>query len=384
KELSGAGGAFKLGQALLADLEVPGYLNFLKWQLGLVALATVADCVSLLGENRTLVKYGLLVLAQTRRFGLRELLRVAGIKPVCDVQNLCTNLDSFALGFMLAPRINAAGRMEHANTAYDLLVTESENEARWLAQRLDDKNKERQSETEKLIRQTESGLKNLKKAALIFAGGANYASGILGLVAGRLADRYFKPAFIFGQDGELVKGSARAPEGFNLIAALEKSKALFVEFGGHPRAAGFVLRQENLGRLEEALNKAMRQQAAQLPPPVLCIDVELELADRKKLADVWHFLEKCAPFGQDNEEPVFLSKNLMVKNSRNVGNGEGHLKLDLANQKGDIFPAIGFGLAPRAAEAPIGSQLDVVYKILPDEWNGEKRLSLKLVDFKVI
>lgn len=384
KDLSGAGVAYKLCQALLDEFKVVGAETFLKWQLDLVALATVADCVSLMGENRTLVKFGLLVLAQTKNFGLRCLMKKANIKPVCDVKNLCTNLDSFSLGFLLAPRINAAGRMDHANTAYELLMTQSKQEARWLAERLDDNNKKRQSETEKLIRKIEKNLQTKKEEVIIFEGGADFASGIVGLVAGKVAEKYFKPAFIFGFEGDLVKGSARAPGNFNLIEMLEEGADLFVEFGGHPKAAGYSLKKENLNKFKAHLEQAVKKQLKKLSSPELAIEVELKLKGNRDLWELWKYLEKFSPFGTDNQEPVFLTSGLTVLNVRMVGNGNGHLKLELESSEkpGEIFNAIGFFMSERQDEIKIGQKIDVVYRLLKDEWNGEKRLSLKLVDFK--
>ena len=382
KDLAGAGVAFKVAHALLQTLEKPNLINWLKWQLDLVALATVGDCVSLTGENRMLVKYGLMVMAQTRRLGLRELLRVCGLQPVCNQQELTCNLDAFTLGYLLAPRINAAGRMDHANTAYELVMTESTNEAKWLAERLNDKNKERQAETEKLTRKAETMLRG-KTEPFIFEGGAEFSLGLAGLVAGKLAERHFKPALIYGEDGELIKGSVREHGGYNIIELFKKTEDLFVEYGGHPAAAGFALKKERLKEFRQRFAQAVQEQSKKLPPLVLEIDDELELITNNELNQLWTHLIQFEPFGVDNPEPIFLSQGLKIVNMRVVGNGSSHLKLELSGQEEkDIFQTIGFGLGARIDELKIGQKIDVVFKILIDEWNGTKRLNLKLVDFK--
>ncbi len=382
KELAGAGVAFKLAHALLQTANVPNFINWLKWQLDLVALATVGDCVSLTEENRMLVKYGLVVLAQTRKLGLRELLKVCGLQPVCNPAEMTCNLDTFALGYLLAPRINAAGRMDHANAAYELVMTESANEAKWLAERLDDKNKERQTETDKLTRKTEAMIRE-KKEKFIFEGGPDFSPGLVGLVAGKLAERHLKPALIYGEDGELVKGSVREYGGYNIIELFKKAEDLFVEFGGHPAAAGFALKKEHLEEFRRRFAQAVQEQSKKLPPLVLEIDDELELTTNSELNQLWTHLRQFEPFGVDNREPIFLSKDLKIVNMKVVGNGSSHLKMELtgSNEK-DIFQAIGFSLGSRIDELKIGQKIDVVFKILVDEWNGVKRLNLKLVDFK--
>lgn len=386
KELSGAGVAFKLVQALFEKQKIPHFINFLKWQLDLVALATVADCVSLTGENRVLVKYGLLVMAQTKRMGLKELLAVAGIKPSCNVGELCSNLDTFSLAFLLAPRINAAGRMEHANTAYELLMTESENEARWLAQRLDSKNRERQSEIEKILRKIEKNLRGKKEEIFILEGDADFNLGVVGLVAGRLAEKYAKPAVVYARESGIIKGSIRGVDGFNIMKALRLADDLFMAYGGHPGAAGFSLPEKNLAEFKKRFTQGIKKQLKTALTPTLEIDQELELQNKEEVNNIYSYIRQMAPFGKGNEEPVFLAKKMKIVNMKIVGNGNGHLKLELESSQGkaDLFEAIGFFMGERQREVKIGETIDIVFRFLEDEWNGVKRLSLKMVDFRKV
>jgi len=384
KDLAGAGVAFKLAHALLEEFKVPRHLNFLKWQLDLVALATAADCVPLKGENRVLVKYGLLTMAQTKNVGLKALFEVARICPTFNSSELCTNLNVFSLSFSLAPRINAAGRMDHANMAYELLMTESRTEAKWLAERLEQKNKERQSETEKMIKRIEKEIVDKMEEPFVCEGGVNFIPGIVGLAAGKIADKYFKPAVIFGESDGVIHGSVRGVKGFNVMNALRPAGSLFLNYGGHPAAAGFSMLSENLEEFKKVFKKGVLSQKTSLPEPSLEIDDRIELSRRQKTNEIWASLRLAAPFGQGNEEPIFLAENLKVANLKLVGNGNGHLKLELegVGENPDLFEAIGFSLGSRAGEIKIGDKLDVVFKFLEDEWNGVKKLSLKLVDFK--
>ena len=187
-----------------------------KWLLDLAAIATVADSMPLIGENRTIVKYGLVVLAQTKKIGLRELMRAARIEPVVDAKLLITNLDAYTLGFVLGPRLNAAGRMGHASTTYKLLITEDSQEAEDLAQKINSINQERQKITDKIIKEIEARV-GAGKEKVVFEGDENWPIGIVGLIAGRLRDKYCRPAIIYQKMEGMSRGSARSIDSFNII-----------------------------------------------------------------------------------------------------------------------------------------------------------------------
>lgn len=367
RKLAAGGVAFKLAQALLSESKKAR--GWEKWLLDLVAIATVADMMSLVGENRTLVKYGLVVLTQTKRLGLQELMKTARV----------TNLDTYTLGYILGPRLNAAGRMDHANTAYELLIAESREEAENLARKLNEKNQSRQRLTDKIIHEIEGRLK-IEKEKLIFEGDENWPVGIVGLIAGRLTDKYYRPSVIFQKMKEISKGSARSIESFNIVEAFAKCKKLLVDFGGHPQAAGFTILTENLEKFKkkilEIANKKIKEKDF---IPMLSIDLELEAEDLN--FELYEEIQRFAPFGEDNSRPLFLIKGLKASHLRIVGNNGNHLKCYLTKEsKG--FPAIGFCLGGLCDMIREGEEIDVVFELIVNEWNGTSELQLKIIDLK--
>ncbi|MBU2219669.1 single-stranded-DNA-specific exonuclease RecJ [Patescibacteria group bacterium] len=414
KELAGVGVAFKLAQALRQaqgklGLEKKIPEGWEKWLLDLVALGTVADCMELLGENRTLVRYGLIVLAQTQRVGLQELMKVARLNPIYEEEKLKTNLDTYSLGFVLAPRLNAAGRIDHADLAVELLLTQDRSRAQEMARQINDYNRQRQKITDDIVLEIERRIKDKpsdKSNPVIIASEANWSPGVIGLVAGKIADRHNRPTFIFSAAGEnepghlrgsatykaeLLRGSARSVEGFNLIEAIGQCEKLLIGFGGHIGAAGLEMLATNLPAFEKKINQiAAKKLKNKDLTPVLEIDAELTPVDIDwKLFDD---LEKFEPFGKANERPLWLIKNLTVASVRVVGNGSKHLKLELKSEQmlGKIFKGIGFGLAgPEKngvkngnANLAYGDIIDIVAEIIMDEWNGTRNLQLKIVDLK--
>lgn len=378
KELAAAGVAFKVVQALLCQIRATKYElpeSWEKWLLDLVAIATVADIMPLLGENRTLVKYGLVVLAQTKRLGLQELMKTARIK---------STLDAYTLGYIIGPRLNAAGRMAHATTAYEVLVTKSKKEAETLARRLNEKNQERQRLTNRIIQEVESRL-NLPaggRGKLIFQGDENWPIGIVGLIAGRITDRYYRPTVIFQKTKDESKGSARSIPCFNIIEAISECKELLKDFGGHPGAAGFTVPNKNLKKFEQRLlkfaNKKIKKEDL---IPLLNIDLELEPEELN--FEIYEEIQRFAPFGKENPRPLFLIKDLKISNFRAVGNNCSHLKMYLTSKiKG--FQAIGFGLGDFCDKIKQSDKVDVVFELITDEWNGARKLQLKIIDLKKV
>ncbi len=368
KDLAAAGVAFKVAQALLKGKVNEGWE---KWLLDLVAIATVTDMESLIRENRTLVNYGLVVLAKTKRLGLQELMKGARIKSV---------LDAYTLGYVIGPRLNAAGRMGHANTAYELLVTKSKEEAETLARRLDNKNQDRQRLTQRVMKEVEKQID--KKHKLIFEGDEDWPIGIVGLIAGRLREKYCRPVIIFQKMKNESKGSARSIPAFNLVEAISQCKDLLKDFGGHPQAAGFTVSNKNLKKFrQKMLNIADKQIKEKDFIPVLGIDLELESEEIK--FEIYEEIQKFAPFGEENPRPLFLMKDLMVSNFKAVGSNCSHLKMYLTkDSKG--FQAIGFGLGDFCDIIKQGDKVSVVFEMITDDWNGARKLQLKIVDIKKI
>lgn len=390
--LCAAGLAYKLSQALYKNTKEPRQDEIKngveKWFLDLVAIATVADVAPLLDENRVFVKYGLYVLSKTRRVGLKELMKVARIKPtIVDNDLVATNLNTYTIGFQLAPRINVASRMDHANTAFKLLTTESKDQAQELALGLERKNKERQMITEKIIKEIEARPRpsGAEWNKLIFEYGENWPVGVLGIIAGKLAEKHYVPAFILSKKEKTTTGSARSIPPLNITQAIASAKDLLKEHGGHHQAAGLTLKNEHLEKFKNALIKYIN---VELKPddfaPILKADCEL--APKDITWALYDEVEKFAPFGEGNPRPKFLIRNLIVKNISVVGNGNKHLKLTLSENRDHspkFFKAIGFGLGNCSQNIEINNTIDVMAELLIDEWNGNRELQLKIDDLKV-
>lgn len=381
KDLAATGVAFKLVQAFFKTEKMPVAKE--KWLLDLVAIATVTDSMLLLGENRTLVKYGLIVLSQTKRIGLIELMRTARIKPVFNPQTFDTNLNTYTLGYILGPRLNAASRIDHGTVAYRLLIASSEEEAREIAQQLEEKNQERQRTMERILKEARNKvLKHSKSKKIIFEGDESWIAGIIGLVAQKLTDEFWRPCFIYQKMKDYSTGSVRGVPGFNVIDALTHCQKLLIEYGGHQGAAGFKVLNKNLKRLEDSLEKiSSKGLKKEELVPYLNIDAEVEAnnLDWRAFQEINNF----APFGEGNPAPLFLLKGAKVSGISSVGKNGGHLKLFLEKES-KKFSAIGFGLADFCDKIRIGDRIDIVCEMIANEWNGTKELQLKIIDLKKV
>ena len=364
-DLAGAGVAFKLLQALFHKNSKEKSLSEL---LDLVALGTVTDLVPLIGENRYLVKEGLKVLNNTHRPGLQEMIRLAGLEQ--------GKLDTDHISWTLGPRLNAAGRMEHANTSYRLLTTCSTEEAHHLAIELEEKNAERQKLTNEVLNKVKEELAAKMHLPLLIAGDESYFVGVIGLVAGRLVDEFHKPAIIINLGPEICQGSCRSIPEFNLVSALGKCRNLLSSFGGHPLAAGFTIPRQNLAKLEERLVNLATSQLSQVDVhPKLVIDAEVPLS--AFAGDTFNLIQKLSPFGRGNPHPTFLSRQVEVTECRNFGNQGKHLELKV--KQGDLtWRVVDFASQKTREEIP--SLIDIVYNLEKSWWNGEEVLRLNLCD----
>ena len=330
--------------------------------------------VPLTGANRTLVKFGIEKLRTTKRPGLLALIKEAEIDK--------SKIDVFEIGHIIAPRLNAMGRLEYAMDSLRLLCTKDLERAEVLATKLGSTNKRRQELTIEAFEHAKSKIKNQKSKikSLIFLGDESYQQGVIGLVAGRLVEEFYRPSIVLSVGKKYSKASARSISGFNIIEFIRGASDLLVDAGGHPMAAGFTVETAKLSLLQKKLEQLAEEllDKDKLTRSVR-IDCELDLSFiDKKLYDV---LQKLAPFGMGNPTPVFLSKNLVVEDMRLVGNDGLHLKLRV-QKDGKYFDAIGFGLGDRADEVRIGSKIDLVYTIEENEWNGNNRLQLKIKDLR--
>lgn len=366
-DLAGVGVAFKLFQALINSLGKEQRLDHL---LDLVALGTVADMVPLLGENRYLVKRGLEVLNSAHRLGLREMMRLAGVFP--------GSIDHDTISWVLGPRLNAAGRLYDAIVSHDLLSTKSEEEAQRLANLLEKKNAERQRLTEEVLAKArEKLLAQGTDFPLLMVGDEDYPSGVVGVVAGRLVEQFYRPTIVFEEGEEWSRGSARSIPEFNVVAALTQCADLLSRFGGHPMAAGFTAPTENLSRIRERLVEIADDQLAELDlRPMIFIDAELPLSSLQGRA--FHTMQQLAPFGRANPLPTFLSRGVTVVECHSIGSKGEHIKLKLRD--GNVtWDGVAFRLGNLIGE--FTSRLDIVYNLEVDRWRGEEMLRLNILDF---
>ena len=364
-DLAGVGVAFKLLQALYKATHRDG-----EWEkfLDLVALGTVVDMVPLLGENRYLVRWGIEGLNKSPRPGVRELVLSAGLQM--------GGIDSSSISYSLGPRLNASGRMDHAVTSYELLTTSSPEQARELAAQLETRNAERQRLTAEVLAKARAKLlSDGTDQPILMVGGHDYPHGVLGVVAGKLVDEFYRPVVIMKLDGESVKGSARSIPGFDIVTALTECQDLLIRFGGHSQAAGFVTPRANLERLQQRLLEIAARQLADVDlRPALIIDAMLPLSSLGR--ETYKVVSKLAPFGQGNQAPVFLSEKVKMVDSRIVGGGGKHLKLKLRDGQ-VLWDAIAFDLGDRE----LSTYLDIVYNLEADHWNGRDQLRLNVLDF---
>ncbi len=365
-ELAGVGVALKLLQALFRSV---GREEHLAKLMDLAALGTIADVSPLLGENRYLVREGLKLINTAPQPGIREMIAQAGLKP--------GSIDAENISWTIAPRLNAAGRLEHAITSYKLLMTESTEEAYRLAAWLDQKNAERQKLTVATLDRAREQVLAEGISPLLIAGDRDYLIGIAGLVAGRLSEEFYRPAIVIRTGEKVSSGSCRSIPEFNIIAALNQCSRLLSQFGGHSQAAGFTLPTRNLPRLQQTLRELATAQLAGVDlRPHLDIDAEVTLPGLG--GDTFSVMQQLAPFGRGNPVPTFLSRRVEVMNCRPMGSGGEHLRLKL-KQDGSVWDGVGFRLGGYLSE--VAPSLDIVYNLEIDRWGGEERLRLNILDF---
>ncbi|MBY5020968.1 single-stranded-DNA-specific exonuclease RecJ [Streptococcus suis] len=363
KHLAGCGVAFKLACALLENVHAD--------LLDLVAIGTIADMVSLTDENRVMVKYGLSLLKQTERAGLQELMQVAGI----DV----ASLDEETVGFQLAPRLNALGRLEDPNPAVDLLTGFDEEEAHEIALMIDAKNTERKEIVQDIYNQAKEMIDLDQPVQVLAKEGWN--PGVLGIVAGRLLEELQQPIIVLSIEDGKAKGSARSVEAVDIFHALKDHQDLFIAFGGHAGAAGMTLEVDKLPDLATTLADYIRDnKLEEVSKSNLVLDEELDLEELT--LETLKSFDKLAPYGMDNKKPIFYVKDVQVESARTMGQGNAHLKLRLV--KGDAaFDLVAFGKGNLALEFSQAKGLELAVTLSVNQWNGNTSLQLMLVDARV-
>jgi len=398
KQLAGVGVAYKLAQALHRAHGREASED--EW-LDLVALGTVADLSPLLDENRALVARGLARINSQPRLGVRKLMETAGLREGA--------VTSHSIGYVLAPRLNAAGRLESAYKAYDLLMAEDEATATALAQLLHQHNIDRQQRTREGVESARRLIEADGGAGLVYViAEPHFEEGIVGLVAGRLTDEFYRPVLVAHRGPELTRGSARSIPEFHITRALDECADLLVRHGGHTAAAGFTLPTPNLGALQQRLQEiAARELDGRTLVPTLDIDAELNLRalDRSAIEDVLtarmagvqcrsessraraaagveilDALDGLRPYGIANPQPLFASYGLTVQRRRTMGRDGCHLKLELDDGR-QTWEAVCFNGADLCGRP--GERVDVAYRLGTNDWDGRRRLQLLVEDVNV-
>jgi single-stranded-DNA-specific exonuclease len=366
-ELTGAGLALKLIQGLYQSLGKP----LPPGMMALAALGTVADLAPLLDENRCIVKAGLEELCRTGNPGLQALYKRAGLRP--------ETLNAEAIAFGIAPRLNASGRVKHAEASFKLLNSRSESEAEALAQEIEQYNYHRRTATD------DAHALALSKAPsdlppIILMLDDSFSPGINGLVASRLAEEFYRPAVVMSPDPEsgLIRASGRSIPDFDLIATLYQCRDLFQRVGGHPMAAGFVMEKDNLPALEQRLTTCALEQMKDMHlTPTLWVDAEA--SPHMLMGECYRLLAGLEPFGAGNREPLFLARGLRIDRRRTMGSRDQHLRFKLHDGRA-TWDAVAFRQGN--GRLPETQRIDAVYCLKTDVWDGRRLLAMRLVDFR--
>lgn len=363
KHLAGCGVAFKLATALLESLPTDC--------LDLVAIGTIADMVSLTGENRVLVKNGLAMLKHTERVGLQELMSLSPI----DLEHF--NED--AIGFQIAPQLNALGRLDDPNPAIELLMGFDDQEAQAIALMIKKKNEERKALVQDIFDQAMAMVDPQKPVQVLAQAG--WHPGVLGIVAGRIMEAIGQTVIVLAIDNGFAKGSARSLEAINIFEALSGNRDLFTAFGGHAGAAGVTLPVDNLEALSDLLCQFVIERGLdQTAKNTLTIDERLSLEDLS--LDTLKSLDKLAPYGMDHPKPIFYVKDIKVSQARTMGQDQSHLKFKVSQGK-TSFDVLAFGQGSQLQDFQQATGLELAVTLSVNHWNGNTSLQLMLVDARV-
>ncbi len=369
--LPGVGVAYKLAEALLAENQTANLLD-------LVALGIVADVAELHGDTRYLLQRGLERLRATQRLGLRALYELAGLRA--------ERISEEHIGFVLAPRLNALGRLGDANPAVELLTTDDPSRARLLATQLEGLNARRKLLTSQVYRAAEAQLRadpDLLAQEVIILGHPAWPGGVIGIVAGRLAARYHKPVILLTTpEGEPARGSARSVEGIHITEAIAAQKDLLLSFGGHPMAAGLSLPPENLPEFRRRINRTVRRmiEEAHLPEPTLHVDAYLPLS--ALTLDLAAALDRLSPFGPSNPPPVLATRDLRLRAITPLGRNGDHVKLTVEDADGNAQAVLWWNGADEEPP-PSESRFDLAYTLRTSDYRGQVQIAVELVDFRL-
>ncbi|OJI06356.1 single-stranded-DNA-specific exonuclease RecJ [bacterium CG10_46_32] len=373
KNLAACGVVFKFSQALWKSFNLPSGQE--KWFLDLVAIGTVADMMDLVGENRIFVAFGLTVLNKTKRQGLRSL--------ISEMQIKSKTLGTYEIGFMIAPRLNAAGRLDHANTAYTLLETQDMAVASEFAQSLNQTNVARQSETVRIFNEAKEQVSSqVSKNKVLVAVGADWPVGIVGLVSGRITEKFWRPSLVITTSEKGLVGSGRSIPGFNITDALSQASEYLERFGGHEGACGFTIKSESM--LQDFIQKLNQIADATLSQEALVkhLTIDMELGLEQIDWELVSALDTFGPYGIGNPSPVFASFGLRVADVFLMGAEKQHMRIKLEQHKA-THQAVLFGFS-KHIEGTLnqGDLIDMAYSIDINEYHGRRDIQLKVVAIK--
>lgn len=368
-DLAAVGVAFKLVQALQTRLDgLPDGQE--KWLLDLVALGTVCDIVTLVGENRVNVYWGLKVMAQTRRPGLKALMLVSGVEP--------NKVNARSLGFGLGPRMNASGRLETAQHTLDLLTTKDSAVALEKAQLLDDMNRARRAEQDRIFEEAAIQAEQYSGDPVLVVSGEGWSHGIIGIVAAKLLEKYKKPTYVLEELGEESKGSARSYGDFSAVDAIRAADDIITKGGGHKMAAGVTLPTKNIQAFRERVNQFYRDQKLSSQPALLLPKADATARFGDVDEGLIQQIAALEPFGNGNPQPVLKSENVLVVNQRRMGADAQHVKLLAQDAQGATLELLAFS-APDHFFVEPGDRIDVWYQPDMNEWNGRRTVEGRLL-----
>lgn len=369
--LAGVGATFKLIQAISYKLEFDRK-RYLKY-IDIVALGTIADIVPLIDENRIIVNFGLILMKQTRNIGLQALIRVSGYEAG-------DALNSTSVSFGLAPRINASGRMGKADLALELLLEKDMDKAYKIALELSETNKERQDVEKAIIDEALNIIERdkLYEKDIIVVYNENWHHGVIGIVASKITELYYKPSILISIEDGVGKGSGRSVEGFDLHEALSNCTDLLLKFGGHEMAIGLSIAEENLEKFAEKVEQIAKEKGTKDLQATVKVDAEVSAEDISY--QTLQEIELLKPFGEANPAPIFAYKNVKVDGVRLLSN-EKHLKLTLKDGT-HVFDAIAFNMGNKKYSIKIGDKVDVLHSIELNKFNGIEKIQLNVKDIK--
>ena len=368
-DLPGVGVAFKLVQALQTTFDgLPKGQE--KWLLDLVALGTVCDVVTLVDENRMHVFWGLKVLSKTRRPGLKALMAVAGVRP-----EIVTARD---LGFALGPRMNAAGRLETAQHALNMLTATEPMEALEYARQLNDMNQARRREQDDILKEALVQAETFIDDPVLVVSASGWNHGIVGIVAAKLLERYHKPTFVLAEDDEIAKGSARSYGDFSAADAIRAADDIITKGGGHKLAAGVTLPVAQIGVFRQRINDFYRSQNLTSQAALLLPQADTDATLREVTEDVINELSLLEPFGSGNPQPVLRADGLVVMGARRMGEAGQHIKLSLRDADGLAIDMIAFN-APEHFFVEVGQTVAVWFSPDINEWQGRRTVEGRLL-----